>query len=38
MCILWMKCFTNETREEMEAIVKENKCIEEVYKRLDSMS
>ena len=36
--VLWMKFFTYTTREEMEAIAKENKCIEEAYNRLDYMS
>jgi predicted transposase/invertase (TIGR01784 family) len=38
MFVLWMTFFTTDKREEMEAIAKEHKCIEEAYKRLDYMS
>jgi len=36
--VLWRKFFTSKTREEMKSLAKENKCIEEAYKRLDFMS
>jgi len=36
--ILWMEFFTAETREEMELLAKQNKCIEEAYKKLDFIS
>ena len=38
MFVLWMTFFTAKTREEMELLAKEHKCIEEAYKRLDYMS